>query len=224
MRIGEVAEETGLSITNIRFYERKKLLNPKRSEDSQYRDYTEDDVLRLKKIIVYRKMGMTIDTIYLILNEKIDWHDAVKMQEENIENEIENLKGSLLLCKRLIGSGCGDLDQNLIEECLEGVAEDERNGIRFAEMPELLEDITEYTIGVLPDEPYLWIYKNSWQAWVVSIAFWIMVLACPIIHLYDVARGESKLSLQYIVIFGGLIIFYLIGFFRYRNNRKANDR
>ncbi len=42
MRIGEIAKRTGLKISNIRFYERKGLLTPKREQDSQYRDYTEE--------------------------------------------------------------------------------------------------------------------------------------------------------------------------------------
>ncbi len=46
MRIGEIAKRTGLNISNIRFYERKGLLTPKREQDSQYRDYTEEDVLQ----------------------------------------------------------------------------------------------------------------------------------------------------------------------------------
>lgn len=46
MRIGEIAKRTGLNISNIRFYERKGLLAPKREQDSQYRDYTEEDVLQ----------------------------------------------------------------------------------------------------------------------------------------------------------------------------------
>ena len=48
MKIGEVANETGLSISNIRFYEKKGLLSPSRKEESGYRDYTKDDIKRLK--------------------------------------------------------------------------------------------------------------------------------------------------------------------------------
>lgn len=33
MRIGEIAKRTGLNISNIRFYERKGLLAPKREQD-----------------------------------------------------------------------------------------------------------------------------------------------------------------------------------------------
>ena len=46
MRISEVAKETGLSVSNIRFYEKKGLLSPERKEESNYRDYTEEDIKR----------------------------------------------------------------------------------------------------------------------------------------------------------------------------------
>lgn len=57
MRIGEIAKRTGLNISNIRFYERKGLLTPKREQDSQYRDYTEEDVLQVKNDIVVPENG-----------------------------------------------------------------------------------------------------------------------------------------------------------------------
>lgn len=66
MKIGEVGNETGLSISNIRFYEKKGLLAPARKEESGYRDYTVEDVSRLKMILLYRKMRLPIETIYLV--------------------------------------------------------------------------------------------------------------------------------------------------------------
>ena len=35
MKIGEAAKETGLSISNIRFYEKKGLLEPEREAESR---------------------------------------------------------------------------------------------------------------------------------------------------------------------------------------------
>ena len=70
MRISEVASRTGLNVSNVRFYERKGLLIPDREEENQYRDYTEKDVKRIKQILLYRKMGISIETIYLLLNGK----------------------------------------------------------------------------------------------------------------------------------------------------------
>ena len=48
IQIGEAAKETGLSISNIRFYEKKGLLTPAKNEESKYREYSPEDISRLK--------------------------------------------------------------------------------------------------------------------------------------------------------------------------------
>ena len=50
MRIGEIAEKTGLSISNIRFYEKKGLIGPDREKESKYRNYTDGDLDRIKRM------------------------------------------------------------------------------------------------------------------------------------------------------------------------------
>ena len=69
MKIGEVGKETGLSASNIRFYEKKGLLCPKRREESQYREYGPEDVRRLKEIMLFRKLGISVESIYLMYQE-----------------------------------------------------------------------------------------------------------------------------------------------------------
>ncbi len=44
--IGRIAERTGASVQAVRFYERRKLLNPARRTPKGYRLYEEDDVVR----------------------------------------------------------------------------------------------------------------------------------------------------------------------------------
>ena len=41
MTIKDVEERTGLSRSNIRFYEKEKLIEPSRNESNGYRDYSE---------------------------------------------------------------------------------------------------------------------------------------------------------------------------------------
>lgn len=64
MKIGDVSKETGLSISNIRFYEKKGLLEPKRSQISKYREYSAEDIERLKQIILLRKMDFSIENCF----------------------------------------------------------------------------------------------------------------------------------------------------------------
>lgn len=94
MKIGEVANETGLSISNIRFYEKKGLLVPSRNEESGYRDYTAEDVNRLKTILLYRKMGLPIETIYLVFQGSItlDYRRMWYFDRRYIETNKNNIR------------------------------------------------------------------------------------------------------------------------------------
>ena len=78
MRIGEIAELTGLSISNIRFYEKKGLMEPAREAENKYREYTEADLQRLKEIMLYRKMNLSIEQIAQIFDGNISVEKAVK--------------------------------------------------------------------------------------------------------------------------------------------------
>lgn len=69
MKIGQAAQLTGLTISNIRFYERKGLLEPERNDQSKYRNYSEQDIRRLKQIILYRKMNMPIEKVASMLDD-----------------------------------------------------------------------------------------------------------------------------------------------------------
>ena len=50
MTIKEVEERTGLARSNIRFYEKEKLIEPARNDKNGYRDYSERDIENIKKL------------------------------------------------------------------------------------------------------------------------------------------------------------------------------
>ena len=80
MKIGQAAQLTGLTISNIRFYERKGLLEPERNDQSKYRNYSEQDIRRLKQIILYRKMNMPIEKIASMLDDPAVSEELVRQQ------------------------------------------------------------------------------------------------------------------------------------------------
>jgi DNA-binding transcriptional MerR regulator len=59
MKINEVEQLLDITKPNIRFYEKKGLLSPARNQNG-YREYSEEDIEILKKIILFRKMGISI--------------------------------------------------------------------------------------------------------------------------------------------------------------------
>lgn len=57
MKINEVEELLNTPRANIRYYEKEGFINVSRKENG-YRNYTEEDIARLKKIIIFRKLGI----------------------------------------------------------------------------------------------------------------------------------------------------------------------
>ena len=70
MKIYQVEELVGITKKNIRFYEDEGLLNPKRNPQNDYRDYSLEDVHRLERIKLLRKLSVPIEEIRLLLDGK----------------------------------------------------------------------------------------------------------------------------------------------------------
>ena len=72
MTIKEVEQMTGLTRSNIRYYEKEKLICPKRNENNGYREYSSEDVENIKKIAYLRTLGISIEDILKLLNKDAD--------------------------------------------------------------------------------------------------------------------------------------------------------
>lgn len=84
----------------IRYYDKIGLLKPSKIEENGYRKYTDEDFLRLQKIVTLKQLGFTIDEIFpLVLNENKDTlKESFMMQIDLISKRIthlENLKRAL---------------------------------------------------------------------------------------------------------------------------------
>lgn len=143
MKIGEAAKKAGISPGNIRFYEKKGLLKPSREESSSYRNYTEEDVERLKRILVLRKTDLSVENIFLLLDGKEDPGFLLRKQEEILENQMRELEGSLLLCRKL------EQEEDLLkadpEKYLQFIQKEEQKGRRFSPAEELLGELSDFT-------------------------------------------------------------------------------
>jgi DNA-binding transcriptional MerR regulator len=72
MKIGELADRTGVSIDTIRFYERRGVLPPPERTESGYRTYTSTAVERLRFARRLQELGFTLDEII----DALAAHDA----------------------------------------------------------------------------------------------------------------------------------------------------
>ena len=100
MTIKEVEKKLNITRANIRFYEKEGLLEPKRNEN-EYRNYSEDDFKRLEKILLFRKCNISIENIRLIFSGVKNIDEVFKEQITVIENEVKQLEGAKIICKKL---------------------------------------------------------------------------------------------------------------------------
>lgn len=101
MTIKEVEEKTGLARSNIRFYEKERLICPKRNERNQYREYSEADVEALKKIAYLRTLGLPVEEIRGIISGEIGLKGAVERQVKILDQQINDLKNARRLCEKM---------------------------------------------------------------------------------------------------------------------------
>ena len=94
----QVEELTGMSRQNIRYYERMGLLEPDRDDSNAYRDYSEEDVRRLKLIRMLRMLDMPLKDIQDIINEKVSLREAVRHQKEILQTQQKQLNAAIEVC------------------------------------------------------------------------------------------------------------------------------
>lgn len=220
MRIGEVAELTKLNVSSIRYYERKGLLAPVRERESKYRNYTPEDVCRIKQILLCRKMGIPVETIYLLLNGQADFQEILLRQKAELKNQMEELEGAIELCGLVLMDD--GFDDKKLDGYLNYVHEEEKKGKQFAQAQEWIEDIAEYTRTSLFHNE-LWVlrlFRKPWIAGACSAALWIAVLSVPLAHIYGCVMNGDEIKISLLILYGTIIIMYGAGFLAFRRARK----
>lgn len=218
MKIGEAAKETGLSISNIRFYEKKGLLEPARDQESKYRNYTEEDILRLKKIIIFRKMDLSVEQIAAMLRGKTDVKEVLKNQEQELLNKIREMEGALELC-RILEKEEVPLDIEP-EQYLDYIAQEEKKGKKFSKAEELLDGMLEsaealsggmQSVGFWGEilGPYAWLGKY------LNLIFWLLMAGIVVFAL--ITREPSARNYLY---WGGLLLFLFMRVSSYWKNQR----
>ncbi|MDD2971530.1 MAG: MerR family transcriptional regulator [Lachnospiraceae bacterium] len=130
MNIKEIEELTGVSKQNIRFYEKKNLLHPERNKENGYRIYTQTDVYKLKEILLYRKLGLTIEDIASIQQGNISVEECMSHYYHMASLQVNRLRQQLVIYeniqKDLVNGQALD-----IEKYTDKIQAMERKGITF---------------------------------------------------------------------------------------------
>lgn len=171
MLLNEIVKEVGMTKRAIKYYEEKGLLSVKK-DNNGYRNYTKEDVETLKKISIYRKLGICIDDIKKLLetNDKkilLDVYHRKIQEKQTQESELEALK-------EYIDDGDPDkanelLDYETIENAIESMLPEEEWAdylishfkpflnvrIKTSEQKQALKNILEYCENTSLKTPFM---------------------------------------------------------------------
>ncbi len=121
MKIGVLAEKSGLSIQTIRFYERKGLLPPPERTQANYRVYANDTLQHLLFIKQCRALDMTIEEIDQLLVTRANPESSCESVNATIQKHIDDVAHRMAELKALqktlvsIRSACAD--NKKVKEC-----------------------------------------------------------------------------------------------------------
>lgn len=110
MNTKQMEELTGITRQNIRYYEKLNLLEPVRDPENAYRDYSNEDVRRLKLIKMLRMLDMPIKEIGQVLNGNVSLQEAVAKQQENLAKQQKQLQAALEVCTDIRKDKSGSID------------------------------------------------------------------------------------------------------------------
>ncbi len=127
MQIGQLAQQAGVAIDTVRYYERQGLLPPPQRRASGYRQYGDQDVTRLRFIRRAKDLGFTLqeiqDLLALSSNSQADRGDVRSLAQRrlsDIEHKLRELAAMRDALAQLVGhcNGHGALDGCPIIETL----------------------------------------------------------------------------------------------------------
>jgi len=117
LTIGTLSSRTGVSVTAVRFYERKGLISSVRT-DSGHRRFHRSTIRRLSVIVVCQRLGYPLseikDRLSVLPTDRTpkdsDWSTLAEEFRTEIDDRIERLLGLRDHLDGCIGCGCVSLD------------------------------------------------------------------------------------------------------------------
>ncbi len=116
LKRGELAERSGVNIETLRYYEKRKLIDPPPRSESGYRLYTLADASRIRFIKNAQKLGFTLNEIRDLLKLRIKQNTSC----EPVLKKAEHKRAEIMIKIKDLQSMKRALDQ-LIHKCEQSI-------------------------------------------------------------------------------------------------------
>jgi len=91
--IGQVAKRYALSRSTLIYYDNIGILVPSGRSESNYRLYSDSDLEKMDRILLFRSTGLSLDSIPLLLDKKGDeLNSSLEKRLSSINSEIQSLR------------------------------------------------------------------------------------------------------------------------------------
>ena len=201
MKIKELENLLSISRSNIRFYEKKGLFCPER-KDNNYREYSVSDINKLKKIIILRKMGFTVEEISLVQKGDLSFEDALNTTQTRLESEIEQLNGSLKMVKQ-ISKKHPSFNEIDVEKFWDAINQSENVGEKFID---ICKDYLELELNAF-DNMWKFAFFHDFKK---SRAKHGVIKACVILLIICFLRGLGNVFIWHESFWSGFLYPWLI--------------
>ena len=200
MNIKEMEERSGLVRANIRYYEKEGLLCPVR-RDNGYRDYSEEDLMLLKRIRLLRELGISLEQVRGLIGNPEALEEVMEQRVQSIEGEVLELNDAAAVCSEIRYDGVtfDGMDADRYLNRLEALAK-ERD--RAADgLPGKMAAETDRE----PFTPHPWrrflarMLDFQLYGWLVTLV-WNGLLNQPFITglLYDLLKAAAALGIMFL--------------------------
>ena len=176
MTIKEVEEITNLPRSNIRFYEKEKLITPVRNPNNGYREYSEKDVNTIKKIAYLRTLGISVEDIRRLSNKEIPLYEVIKVQKQNLEQQLSELENVKMMCEKMLSS-------------------DEKIDYDNLDIEQYITNMNDYcnkNKNIFKMDSVSFIYM-----WGGQLIWGILTISCLFIALFFIGRLPAKIPIQW---------------------------
>ena len=215
MKIKQVEELVDITRKNIRFYEEQELLSVGRSENG-YREYSMEDVKRLKQIRLLRRLSVPLDDIRHLFSGKYSLEDVLERQQVQLEFQKESIRRTQLYCRQLLERKIR-LETLDVDGCLEQMDKLEQEGVKFMEESHrdtrkkkqkgaLLGAGIMLFLTLAPIALVLWISastKETIPMWIlvffigISLAVSVAIVAALVSRIKEIKGGEEDEASKY---------------------------
>lgn len=162
---GEFAKKAGVTLRTIRYYDIKGILKPSYYNESGYRFYSDEDFIKLKKILALKYLGLSLDEIETMDKDEFERNhlkNYLKLQKTIINNKMNNMRVVLnaIETAQVSMENSGQELLNVIDEIKNLESEKEllqrvQDVSSLNESVNLMEQFSEN-----PEGWYSWVFRN----------------------------------------------------------------